>query len=65
VIKPDYDDPNLAIITTVDDSEVTVAFEKELRKDYIQPEQLADVCENHVISQYSFDCEEMAFKPQH
>ncbi|WP_353635482.1 hypothetical protein ABSL23_15660 (plasmid) [Halobacterium sp. NMX12-1] len=44
---------------------MTVAFEKELRKDYIQPEQLADVCENHGISQYSFDCEEMAFKPQH
>jgi hypothetical protein len=63
--KPDYDDSNLAIITSVDDGEVTVVFEKELRKDYIQPEQLADICENPVIRQYSFDCEEIAFKLQY
>jgi hypothetical protein len=65
VIKPDYDDPDLAIVTDVADGEVTVVFEDVIEKDYLQPERLTDVCEKHGLSQYSFQAEEMAFEPQY
>ena len=65
VIKPDYDDPDLAIVTSVDGDEMTVVFEHLIQKDYLQPQRLEDVCEKHDISQYSFKSEEMAFEPQY
>ncbi|PSQ54705.1 hypothetical protein BRD22_11755 [Halobacteriales archaeon SW_8_68_21] len=65
VIKPNYDDPDLAVVTTVEDGEVTVVFEHLLKKDYIKPHRLADVCENNNISQHSFQSEDMVFEPQY
>ncbi|MDL0129921.1 hypothetical protein PNP59_03080 [Halobacterium salinarum] len=65
VIKPDYDDPDLAIVTSVDGDEITVVFEHLIEKDYLQPQRLEHVCENHDINQYSFDAAEMAFEPQY
>ena len=65
VIKPDYDDPDLAIVTSVNEDEVTVVFERLIEKDYLQPQRLEDVCEKHDISQYSFNTREMEFEPQY
>ena len=65
VIKPDYKGPDLAIVTSVDGNEVTVVFEHRIEKDYLQPQRLEDVCENHDIDQYSFDGDEMTFEPQY
>ncbi|SEW01111.1 hypothetical protein [Halobacterium jilantaiense] len=65
VIKPDYDNPDLAIITAVDSGEISVVFEHLLNKDYIQPQRLEDICENNNLSQYSFPAEDMAFEPQY
>ncbi|MXR19231.1 hypothetical protein [Halobacterium bonnevillei] len=65
VIKPDYKDPDLAIVTSVENEEVTVVFEHLIEKDYLQPRRLEEVCEKHDLSQYSFKSEEMAFQSQH
>jgi len=65
VIKPDYDNPDLAVVTKVSGGEVTIVFEHLLKKDYLQPQRLEDVCEKHDIDRYSFDATEMAFEPQY
>jgi hypothetical protein len=65
VIKANYDNPDLAIVTGVNGDEVTVVFEHLIEKDYLQPERLEGVCEKHDISQYSFDAAAMAFEPQY
>jgi len=65
VIKPDYNDPDLAIVTSVADGEVTVVFEHLIEKDYLQPQRLEDVCEKHDISQYSFEGKDMEFEHQY
>jgi hypothetical protein len=69
VIKPDYSDPDLAVVTAVDGDEVSVVFrhllEDELDHSYIYPPSLSDECEEAGLNQYSFAAEELAFEPQY
>lgn len=69
VIKPNYDDPDLAIVTDVEDGELSVVFqhllEEELGEEYVLPSELVDVCDDAGISQYTFDADAMTSKPQY
>ncbi|WP_135304896.1 hypothetical protein [Haloarcula amylovorans] len=69
VIKPDYSDPDLAIVAAVDEDDVAVVFQHhlddELEDSYVAPESLSAVCEDAGISQYSFEADSMAFAPQY
>jgi len=65
VIKPDYDDPDLAIVTSVEGNDITVVFNHLIEKDYLKPQRLTDICEKHDLSQYSFNSDDLAFEPQY
>ncbi|MCD2203679.1 hypothetical protein [Halobacterium sp. KA-6] len=52
-------------VTSVDNNDIIVVFEHCIEKAYLEPKHLADVCEKHDLSQYSFTSEELAFEPQY
>lgn len=70
VIKPDYDDPDLAVVVDPpDEGEVTVVFrhllESEADGPYVSPSELDEVCEEVGISRYSFAADALSFEPQY
>ncbi len=71
VIKPDYDDPDLAVVLDVDetaDRDVTVAFCKHFESDAvptIDPADLSTHCEEADIDSYSYAHGELTFNPQY
>ena len=72
VIKPDYDDPDLAVVVGVNggDKNVSVAFvhhleEKSDGDTYMLPANLSTHCEDTGISTYSFKCEDLTFEHQY
>jgi hypothetical protein len=69
VIKPDYSDPDLAVVTKVNGGDVSVVFQHSLEEalddPYIYPPTLSDECEKADLSQYSFAAEELTFEPQY
>ncbi|GAB6878148.1 hypothetical protein JCM17823_04220 [Halorubrum gandharaense] len=56
VIKPDYEDPDLAVVTAVDDGEVSVAFRNQFEPDdeYVHPSEIAEYCARNGIQEYSY-----------
>jgi hypothetical protein len=75
VIKPDYDDPDLAVVVSVDDAseddrDVSVVFRKQLaeeakREPDISPEALETHCEEAEISIYAYSHTALRFEPQY
>ena len=69
VIKPDYSDPDLAVVADIDGDEVTVVFhhllDDELDNPYVYPPNLEDKCDEAGISLYSFDADELVFEPRY
>lgn len=74
VIKPDYDDPDRAVVVDIDgdtddDRTVSVAFHHQFDRDgadeYIPPADLADRCDTDEVSQYSYSHEDLVFTPQY
>lgn len=64
-----YDDPDLAVVTTVDGNQVTVTFQNLLENafdnPYIPPADLEDQCEKAYLNQYSYDADALCFQPQY
>ena len=69
VIKPDYSDPDLAVVTAVDGNEVSVVFqhllEDALDDSYVYPKTLNDKCEEADLTEHSFSAEDLVFEPQY
>ncbi|WP_323172202.1 hypothetical protein [Natrialba sp. PRR66] len=75
VIKPDYDDPDLAVVLQVADTgdgdrNLTIAFCKHLEKEFgertdISPADLRSRCDEAEIKSYSYDHGDLSFKHQY
>ena len=70
VIKPNYEDPDLAVVVEVAEQKATVAFCKHLEKEfgeqtYIQPDDLSSRCEEAEIRTYSYDSADLEFQNQY
>jgi len=73
VIKPDYNDPDLAVVLEVsndDDRDITVSFHKHLEKELgdqtdIQPADLSSRCDEAGIKSYSYKHDELSFEHQY
>lgn len=74
VIKPDYDDPDLAVVTNVEingsDRNVSIAFLHHLKEEIdeqvsISPAELSSQCDEAGIKSYSYDHTELSFEPQY
>jgi len=69
VIKPDYSDPDLSVVTAVDGDEVTVVFhhllEETFDDPYVHPSDLVGKCGDAGLSQYSFTADDLSFEPQY
>ncbi len=75
VIKPDYADPDLAVILEVaedndEDREITIAFCKHLKEEfdgeeYVPPADLSSRCEEAGIKSYSYEHSELSFEHQY
>lgn len=75
VIKPDYEDPDLAVVLEVaedgdDDRDITIVFCKHLEKEfgeqtYVPPAELESRCDEAGIKSYSYGHDELSFKPQY
>ncbi len=75
VIKPDYDDPDLAVVLGVEedgdaDRDITIVFCKHLEEEfgeqtYVPPADLESRCDEAGIKSYSYESEELSFKPQY
>ena len=73
VIKPDYDDPDLAVVVDVDedgDRDVSIAFCHQLEEEsdgetYVALEELRSYCEDVGIKAYSYEHSELQFEPQY
>lgn len=73
VIKPDYDDPDLAVVVNIDkdeDRDIAVAFLHHLEETvsddfYRAPSELQAYCVDHDISAYSYESSALELKPQY
>lgn len=73
VIKPDYDDPDLAVVVDVDetaDREISVAFlnqlgEAETDEFYLLPAELPSHCDENGASRYSYEADALRFEQQY
>jgi hypothetical protein len=75
VIKPDHEDPDLAVVLAVSDKDstaqdVTVAFVNQLDADSeswtdMSPGAVADHCEEVGINSYSYAHAELRLEPQY
>ena len=73
VIKPDYNDPDLAVVLEVsndDDRDITVSFHKHLEQEFgeqidIPPADLSSRCDEAGIISYSYKHDELNFKHQY
>jgi hypothetical protein len=73
VIKPDYDDPDLAIVVELnrgEERDVSVAFVPQLDEAVgsdtgLAPDELLAICEKHDISMYSYPSAALEFEEQY
>jgi hypothetical protein len=75
VVKPDYSDPDLAVVVAVsdergEDQEITVVFQHHLDeyssgRAYVQPSELESYCAESGIRSYAFANEDLDFDPQY
>jgi hypothetical protein len=73
VIKPDYDDPDLAIVVELnrgEERDVSVAFVPQLDEAVgsdtgLAPDELLAICEKHDISMYSYPSATLEFEEQY
>ncbi|MDZ7731179.1 MAG: hypothetical protein U5K37_10005 [Natrialbaceae archaeon] len=70
VIKPDYDDPDLAVVLGVEDGEVELTFVKHLEEEFGglpdgMPSGYLEACEEAGVKTYTYEHEELAFEPQY
>ena len=72
VIKPDYDDPDLAVVVDVseEDRNISIAFlnhfEEEAEKQvYVPPAEFSSHCEEFGIKSYSYEHAELSFEHQY
>jgi len=60
VIKSSHDDPDFAVVVSVDEDEVTVVYEGP-RGDQVTPANLGDHCEAEGLSTYSYSHQDLEF----
>lgn len=61
VIKPDHEEPDVAVVVQSGDDEVSVVFLNQLDDKDMSPAKLADYCEANGISQYAYPVSDLDF----